>query len=353
MKAKKTVLILAFIVIGLAVVGAFAFRSHLHTSRQISLSTPSGEVKNFNSGSTLSQVRPVPPSPWPVNDASPTSFVRNVIAVEPLLDDLRAAYAANNLPVRIRIQDQLSKAWEANPPTTTALLNQIRDNQSPSEYRIYFAKALANRIKMQMYGESEIATAVAELRSIIGSASDPPAFRVDLANILTSVDQSGRAVQAIAPLLSESDDETAVKAVAALCRSTNELAVECVLAFAKTDDLLKTKPLALLSALGPLSTTTNDVSPLLTQIVGTTDDFRIYAGAVQCLISARSSSGVLDAIAESVNAASRFPNQHAQSIRLCAAAARKHERFFQEHKTGLDTGTLDTFDELLKTEVGR
>ena len=281
-----------------------------------------------------------------------TTSTQKTSSHDPLLDDLKGAYVASNLVVRIRIEDQLSRVWETNPPTVETLLHEIRDNQAPAEYRIYFAKVLANRVKMQAYAEAEVIRAFAEIRSIIGGGLDALAFKADLANILTSVDHSGDAVKAIAPLLQTPEDETAVKTVAALCRSTNSMAVQTVYEFVQTDDLFKTKPLALLAALGPLSTTTNDVAPIINRIIQQTADFRVFAGSVQCLMSAPSSNEILESIADAACASSRFPqNAHAIST-LCRNAVRRHIKYFEEHKEQLDSQIVIAIEKLLRSEDG-
>ena len=349
MKAKQSVPILLLIVVALA--AAFALFSRSHPPQRENVSAPPAQVKGGSLTPFTNPAHSVPPPSSSVKDT--TAPAQKTITGDPLLDDLRTAYETSNLAIRIRIEDQLSKAWETNPPTAETLLHEIRDSQAPAEYRIYFAKALANRVKMQAYTEAEVAGILAELRSIIGNGSDTPAFKADLANILTSVDHSADAVKVIAPLLQTPEDAIAVKTVAALCRSTNSMAVQTVYEFAKTDDLLKTKPLALLAALGPLSTTTNDVVPIINRIIQQTADFRVFAGSVQCLMFAPSSKEILESIADAACASSRFPQNTQEIGSLCQNAMRRHVKYFKEHKEQLDSTAVIAIETLLRSEDGK
>jgi hypothetical protein len=272
-------------------------------------------------------------------------------SVATLLNELRAAYSANNLPVRIRIEEMLSKVWATNPPPIGVLGETIADSAAPADYRLYFAKVMANKFKMGGYDTNDVARGLIQLRSLVAADKEEPAFRADLANVLTRVDQSAEAVRAVALLLVIEDDRLTAGAVAALCHSTNSEAIMEVLNFSMDENLLKTKPLALMAALGALATTTSDVTPMLNRIIKDTDDFKMFAGAFQCLIHARSSMAVLEAIVQAHSSVPRFPMELARTEQMCRAAAQRHAQFFTMKQDELDPRIAQAFSALLKKEA--
>jgi hypothetical protein len=292
----------------------------------------------------INKARTEPATPRP-------AFSETVAA---LVDNLRENYRSGTLPVRIRLQDQLDRYWEENPPAPGELLGLVGDASLPVELRTYFARTFANRVKMWAYSEEENEAALAQLRAIVASGSEEAKFRADLANVLTTVDPSDAAVQAITPLLSAADTQAVVSAVSALTKTTNPLAIEAAYQFVQNDEeLLKTNPRALLAALGPLSTTDHDVTPMLNHVIQQTDDFKSYAGAVQCLIHAKSSLAVLESITTAYAAAHRFPQQAAQADHLCRAAAGKHAQYFEEKRDAVNAASAAVIQRLLQPEDKR
>lgn len=199
------------------------------------------------------------------------------------------------------------------------------------------------------FTEEEKKAALVELREMVASGAEDPIFRADLANVLTTIDDSDAAVQAVAPLLQEADPPTVLKAIVALTHTTNPQAIQAAYAFVQNDEeLLRKNPQALLAALGPLATTDNDVTPMLNRIIQQTDDFTLYAGAVQCLIHAKPTPAILESIAQAHAAVQRFPQYAAQAEQMCRTAARKHARFFQQNRARYDATTVKSIESLIK-----
>lgn len=268
-----------------------------------------------------------------------------------LIQTLAKSYQSGALPVRIRLQDQLSRHWDENPPAAAELLALVGDRSLPAEMRTYLARTFANRVRVQAYSEGEQEAALAQMRALVSSEAEDAVLRADLANVLTTIDPSDEAVKAVTPLLSQSDTQAVIKAVNALSKTTNPLAIEAAYEFAQNDEaLLKSNPTALLAALAPLSTTDKDVTPMLNRIIQQTDDFKLYAGAVQCLIHAKPTPAVLDSIATAYAATQRFPQYTEQARHLCRAAAQKHAHLFRANPSAVKAVSASTLESLLNLE---
>lgn len=272
--------------------------------------------------------------------------------IKPILRDLARTYETGVVPVRIRLQDQLSRYWEENPPSAEELIGLVGDQTLPPELRTYLARTFANRVKMRAYSDEEKVAAFAELRELVTSADEDSLLRADLANVLTTIDDSDEAVEAAAGLLDDGNPKAVQKAVAALTHTTNPLAIEVAFEFVQDDEqLLNENPTALLAALAPLSTTDKDITPMLNHIIRQTDDFKLYASAVQCLIHARPTVAVLESIAQAYTESKRFPQHAAQAEQMCRAAARRHMRFFNENRASFNGVKAGVIDGLMKEGV--
>lgn len=272
-------------------------------------------------------------------------------SVKAYLRDLARTYDTRALPVRIRLQDQLNRYWDANPPAISELIGLAGDRTLPPDLRIYLVHTLANRVKLRAYSEEEFDTALAGLRNMVTSDEEDSGFRSDLANVLTTIDDSEAAVEAVASLLSSTNSQTVAKSVVALTHTTNPLAIETVYTFAQdAERLLAENPNALFAALGPLATTDKDMTPALNHILQNAEDFKLYAGAVQCLIQARPTVAVLESIGNAYAAKQRF-TQHAEQIQyLCRAALLKHSKFYEANKDTLSDRTKNALDSLTNVE---
>ncbi|ABW67976.1 hypothetical protein [Desulfosudis oleivorans] len=264
-----------------------------------------------------------------------------------LLENLRSSFGTGTIASQIRLQHQLSQYWESNPPSAEELTSLISDTKAPEAFRIYLAKVLRNKIKKQSFSTEATSNTYSKMRDIIANAANRPDFRAKLANVLTTVDQSDETVRAVTPLLLL-DDESAAKAVSALCNTTNPLAVDTLYDFVtSSQDLMKTKPRALMAALPPLSTTDKDVLPVVNRVVNTTKNFDLYRSAIQALIHSKSSPAVLESIAKAFDVAPRFGKRQAQAELLSKAAARQHVQLFRGIKNELDTNTTETIEKLV------
>ena len=271
--------------------------------------------------------------------------------LQAVFQDLAKCYQFGVLPVRIRLQDQLNQQWELNPPAATVLLGAVADRSFPLKMRSYLARIFANQVKKQTYAEEEVKVGNTLLRDLILKEDEDAMLRAELANTLTMIDSSDEAVRAVTPLLSDTNTQVVVSAVNALTKTTNLLAIEAAYQFVRNDtNLVEANPIALLAALGPLSTTDKDVSPILDRLIQQTDDFKIYVGAIQCLIHAKSALPVLEVIAAAYDSAERFPEHSAQARRLCALAAQKHVEYFRNNSSASGRSSPWSIEQLLNSE---
>lgn len=271
-----------------------------------------------------------------------------------ILRDLGRTYETGFIPVRIRLQDQLNRYWEENPPTAEELVRLVGESSLPRDLRTYLARTFANRVKMRAYSDEEKETAFAELRGMVAAEGEDSLLRADLANVLTTIDNGDGAVNAVAGLLGDSNPQAVQRAVAALTHTTNPLAIEAAYEFVQDDErLLNENPTALLAALAPLSTTDKDVTPMLNRILRQTDDFKLYAGAVQCLIYAKPTVAVLESIAQAYTESKRFPQHAAQAEQMCRAAARRHTKYFHENKGDVEAKYQLIIEDVLKQESSK
>lgn len=271
-----------------------------------------------------------------------------------LIIDIARTYQTKALPVRIRLQDQLSRYWDANPPSAAELVALVGDEAMPSELRVYLARTFANRVKMRVYSDEEKESAFSDLRNMVKAEDQDSFFRAELANVLTTIDDSDAAVEAAATLLQADNPEAVQKAVAALTHTTNPKAIEAVYQFVQNhEQLLKDNPAALLSALVPLSTTDKDVTPILNGIIQQIEDFKLYAGAVQCLLHAKPTVAVLESIAQAYAESKRFPRHAEQAEQMCREATKRHERYFEENKEFTTEATRQAIENILQKEGAR
>lgn len=266
-----------------------------------------------------------------------------------LLDALQSSFDSRSLTSQIRLQQQLKKYWESNPPSAEELVGLISDTSAPSAFRIYMAKVFRNRVKMQSYDAGAVSVSTAAMRSVIADSENDSVFRAELATILTTVDHNDATIRAVAPLLME-NDESAAMAVSALCNTTNQLAIEVLYDFLTNDEnLLESKPQALMEALRPLSTTDKDLLPIVNYIFSNTLEFAYYQNAIEVLIHTPSSAAVLKSIAMASSAAQRFKNQQMQAEYLCRVAAQQHIQLFRLNHNKLDAATVKAIEKLLNT----
>jgi xanthine/CO dehydrogenase XdhC/CoxF family maturation factor len=343
MKRRSTLGLFAILV--LAGLGAWMFLSK-GDARVGTLSEPQPQA------TAISEAQPATrnePTVRPAKTGEPTTSAVQTSHVDALIQTLARSYQSGTLPVRIRLQDQLSRHWDDNPPSAAELLALVGNRSFPPEMRTYLARSFANRVKMRAYSDDENAAAFTELRSMVTSEDEDSLLRADLANVLTTIDDSDEAVEVVAGLLDDENPQAVRKAVSALTHTMNPLAIEAAYEFVQDDErLLKENPTALLAALAPLSTTDKDLTPMLNRIVRQTDDFKLYAGAVQCLIHAKPTVAVLESIAQAFNESKRFPQHAAQAEQMCRAAAGKHARFFNENRVSVDGAKAGIFGGLMK-----
>ena len=269
-----------------------------------------------------------------------------------LAGELRKTYRSGGLPARIRIQGELAKLWRSEPPSVESLLNEVREADAPKDHRVYFAKVLRNQIKRRAYDENEFAVAIAGLQMIIESESEEALFRSEVAMILTTVDQSDETIQTVLPLMDHSDDETATRAVSALCNTTSPVAIESLYDFVQDyENLQQAKPLALATALAPLSTVKDyDVVPVIQGVVSSTDDFDLIRTTLQCLMRVPSSQAVIEAIITAYDSSERIPEQTAYIQHLCRVALEQHGKFIQENELMLNQSTTKQLQKIRRDQ---
>jgi hypothetical protein len=285
--------------------------------------------------------------------ARDTGKTNSVSAPESLLKALHASYESGGVVSRIRLQEDLKQLWQQNPPSAQDLTELIGDEDAPAEFRVYIAKVFRNEVKRRKFDADATNEAFASLRRLVADDNWSADFRADLANILTTVDQSDETIRAVSPLL-EQNDAVAVKAVSALCNTANPLAIDTLHAFVtENPEIIETNPRALAAALPPLATTEKDVLPVIERAVNETDDFDLYRAAVQALMHTESSPAVLDAVAQAYAAAPRFGARQKHAEHLCQAAARKHSRYFESNKDRIDRGTEPVIEGMLQPEDGK
>lgn len=268
------------------------------------------------------------------------------------IDALRATYRPGGLPARIRLQDQINKSFSANPPSAEQMLGLIKDVDAPDESRIYFAKVLRNQIKRRAYDEAELADAVSGLQEVVNSTAQSELFRSELAMLLTTVDQSDQTIQAVLPLMDSSDDETATRAVAALCNTTSPLAIESLYDFVQDyANLEQSKPKALATALAPLSTVNEyDIVPVIQEVVSLTDDFDLMCTSLQCLMRVSPSQAALKAIVTTYDSANKIPEQTAYIQYLCRTALEQRSEFIQINETTLDQSLIEAIHDIRRKQ---
>ena len=280
---------------------------------------------------------------------SPTLQAGQTAREKALLQALSASFDSGSLASRIRLQSELNQYWQEHPPSADQLCMLIANNSAPPALRIYIAKVFRNQVKRRSFDEAATSNAYRHIRGVIADDAGNPEFRADLANVLTTVDQSDETIQAVTPLLSSSD-VVAAKAVSALCHSTNPLAIDAVYAFATDNpDLAKTKPSALAAALAPLSTTDRDIVPTISHVVTSTDDFDLYRAAVQSLIRLPPSSAALAAISHAHAAAPSFGDQQPVAEHLCRVAAEQFLERLRRQTGEIEQDKIKQLEELLNT----
>lgn len=269
------------------------------------------------------------------------------------LESLKQSYRPGGLPSRIRIHDQLSKLFAAQLPSVEQMFSLISDADAPEEYRIYFAKVLRNQIKRRAYNDNELSVAIERMQNIVRLESDAALFRSKLAMILTTVDQSDKTIQTVLPLLKNVNDETAARAVAALCNTTSPLAVESLYNFVQNyADLQQTKPNALASALAPLSTVKNyDIVPIVQDVLSSTDNFDLMRTSLQCLIRVPSSQSVVEAVVTAYDSSNKMPPQKRSYLHfLCRTTLKKHSKFIQKNKSVLNQVLIEKIQQIKESK---
>jgi hypothetical protein len=260
-----------------------------------------------------------------------------------LVDELSKTYRLGGLPARIRIQAELAELWKSEPPSVENLLDEIQKTEAPQDHRVYFAKVLRNQIKRRAYDTNELAVAVDGLQTIIKSEPEDALFRSEVAMILTTVDQSDKTIESVLPLINNPSDETATRAVAALCNTTSPLAIKSLYTFVQDyENLEQVKPMALAAALAPLSTVDSyDIVPVIQGVVSSTEDFNLMRTSLQCLMRVPSSQATITAILIAYDSASKIPEQTAYIQYLSKAALEKHASFLRDNKSKLDQATME------------
>ena len=269
-----------------------------------------------------------------------------------LLQALSASFDSGSLASCIRLQNDLSQYWQENAPTADQLTTLIADEDAPPAFRIYIAKVFRNDVKRRSFEETAISNAYQNIRGVIADDAGDPEFRADVANVLTTVDQSDETIQAVTPLLSSSDT-VATKAISALCHTTNPLAIDAVYTFATDNpDLANTKPNALAAALPALSTTDREIVPTISHVVTSTANFDLYRAAVQSLIRLPPSSAALAAISQAHAATPRFGTRQPVAEQLCRVAAEQHLKRLRRQEGAPDLDKIKQLEELLNTGEG-
>jgi hypothetical protein len=258
-----------------------------------------------------------------------------------LVDELSKTYRPGGLPARIRIQGELAELWRSEPPSVESLLNEVQKADAPDDHRVYFAKVLRNQIKRRAYDDAEHSVAIAGMQEIVDSESEDALFRSELSMLLTTVDQSDKIIETVLPLMNNPSDETATRAVTALCNTTSPLAIESLYGFVQDyENLEQVKPMALAAALAPLSTVKDyDVVPVIQGVVSSTYNFDLIRTSLQCLMRVPSSQAALEAIAIAYDSSGRIPEQSAYIQHLCRAALEQHSTFLQKNESQFDSST--------------
>lgn len=269
-----------------------------------------------------------------------------------LADELSKAYRPGRISARIRIQNELAELWRSEPPSVKDLLAEIGNADAPEVYRVYFAKVLRNQIKRRAYDDAERSAAISELQGVISSQSEPEQFRSELSMLLTTVDQSDATISTVLPLMNSSDDETAARAVAALCNTTSPMAIEGLYDFVQGHEKFqKTKPNALATALAPLSAVPEyDVVPIIQGIVSTTDDINLLRTSIQCLGRVPPSKAVLEVIVTAHDSASKISGQAPYLEYLSRAALGAHADYIKENQQTIETSLLDKIQKIRGTK---